>query len=72
MVWRCEKRIQENAKGDENKIQPLTRQNRASRRDWLPMAEWCRPRKNIREALSRADIIQRGVWTLQCSCKVFR
>jgi len=42
-VWRHENSIQENPKRNENKLQSLTRQDRASRRDWLAM-EGCRLR----------------------------
>jgi len=69
-VWQQEKIIQEHPKGNENKVQSLTRQNIASRRDWLPMAglDWLQQQN--REALSRASSIQRGVLTLQCSLQM--
>jgi len=43
-------------------LQSLTRQDKATGRNWLSVAY---SRQGIREALSRAGSIQRGVWTLQ-------
>ena len=63
--------IQCNEEEQTNRSRFLSRQDRGSRTDWLSMASLDKPRKEalpqvciIRAALSRVDIIQRGVWTL--------
>ena len=40
-MWSHENSIQENPKGNESEAQCFTRQDRASRRDWLPKVRSC-------------------------------